>query len=79
MTEMQIDQELDIRGEVCPFTFVKSKLALEAMDSDKVLRIVTDYEPATDNVPRSMEAEGHEVISITDNNDGEWTIVVRKK
>ncbi len=79
MTEIQIDQELDIRGEVCPFTFVKSKLALESMDSAKVLRIITDYEPATDNVPRSMQAEGHEVISIADNNDGEWTIVVRKK
>ena len=74
-----IDETLDIRGEVCPFTFVKSKLAIEAMTEGKVLKVVVDYEPAIDNVPRSMTAEGHDVISIEKTGEVEWEIVVRKK
>ncbi len=74
------DKEIDIRGEVCPYTFVKSKLKLETMGSGEVLRIVTDHEPATKNVPRSMESEGHHILvqphKISDN---EWEFIVRKK
>ena len=60
---IQADQEIDIRGDVCPYTFVKSKLKIESMNPGEVLRIVTDHEPATKNVPRSMENEGHEILS----------------
>ena len=60
---IQADHEIDIRGDVCPYTFVKSKLKIESMNAGEVLRIVTDHEPATKNVPRSMENEGHEILS----------------
>jgi TusA-related sulfurtransferase len=60
---IQADHEIDIRGDVCPYTFVKSKLKIESMNVGEVLRIVTDHEPATKNVPRSMENEGHEILS----------------
>jgi TusA-related sulfurtransferase len=60
---IQADQEIDICGDICPYTFVKSKLKLESMSPGEVLRIVTDHEPATKNVPRSMENEGHEILS----------------
>jgi tRNA 2-thiouridine synthesizing protein A len=55
------DRELDIRGEVCPFTFVKSKLVLEQMELGQVLRVVLDYPPSVENVPKSMREEGQEV------------------
>ena len=60
---IQADQEINICGDVCPYTFVKSKLKIESMNPGEVLRIVTDHEPATKNVPRSMENEGHEILS----------------
>ncbi|MBI4829213.1 MAG: sulfurtransferase TusA family protein [Nitrospinae bacterium] len=56
------DHDLDIRGEVCPYTFVRTKLKLETMASGEVLRVVVDHEPATKNVPRSAENEGHEIL-----------------
>ena len=37
------DRELDIRGEVCPYTFVKTRLALEEMQPGQVLRVLVDY------------------------------------
>ena len=32
---VQVTEELNLRGEVCPYTFVKSKLALEEMESGR--------------------------------------------
>ena len=76
--EVKVDQELDLKGEICPYTFVKSKLALEEMEVGQVLRVIVDHEPATKNVPRSMENEGNEIIDVAKLNDSDWAIVARK-
>lgn len=72
------DRELDIRGEVCPFTFVKSKLALEQMELGQVLRVVLDYPPSVENVPKSMREEGQEVLAINKLDNNTWEILIRK-
>ncbi len=76
---MEPDKTIDIKGEHCPFTFVRSKLALEPMKSGELLEIVTDHRPATENVPRSMENEGHTVKAVEKINDTDWRILVQKK
>lgn len=74
------DQELNIKGEVCPFTFVKTKLKLESMNSGEVLRVVVDHEPATRNVPKSAENEGNEVLMWPHKfNDTDWEFFIKKK
>jgi tRNA 2-thiouridine synthesizing protein A len=73
-----IDRELDIRGEVCPFTFVKSKLVLEQMELGQVLRVVLDYPPSVENVPKSMREEGQEVLAINKLDNNTWEILIRK-
>jgi TusA-related sulfurtransferase len=77
--KLKITRVLDIRGEVCPYTYVKSKLALEELTDGNVLEIVVDYKPAVVNVPRSLENEGHNVIEVTQINETVWKIVVKKK
>ncbi|MDP2727749.1 MAG: sulfurtransferase TusA family protein [Dehalococcoidia bacterium] len=77
-TALIVDQELDIRGEVCPYTFVKSKLALEELETGQVLRVLLDHRPAVDNVPRSMQNEGQEVLDVSQIGPTEWTITIRK-
>ncbi len=72
------DRELDIRGEVCPFTFVKSKLVLEQMELGQVLRVVLDYPPSVENVPKSMREEGQEVLAIKKLDNNTWEILIRK-
>ncbi len=76
---IKIDKVLDIKGEICPYTFVKSKLALEEMEEGEVLKVIVDYPPATENVPRSLEKEGNEIISVEKVGEKMWEIVVRKK
>ena len=56
--DVKVNKTLDIKGQVCPYTFVRSKLAIEKMNLGEVLEIVTDHKPASENVPRSMENEG---------------------
>jgi len=70
---------LDIRGEVCPFTFVRTKLALEALPMDATLRVITDHEPASRTIPRSATEWGQEVLAVTLLTDGVWAIDLRKR
>lgn len=70
---------LDIRGEVCPYTYVKARLALEEMQAGDVLRVWVDYEPATRSVPRSVAVQGDEVLSVAATQPGEWEIRIRKR
>ncbi len=77
--ELKPDKTIDLKGEVCPYTFVKSKLALEEMGLDQVLEIVVDHEPAVENVPKSLKNEGQQVLAVDKINDTDWKILVRKE
>jgi TusA-related sulfurtransferase len=77
-TEAVADKELNLQGEVCPYTFVKSKLALEVMQPGQVLRVIVDNDESAANVPRSMQNEGHNVLGVTKLNNKDWQIVVQK-
>lgn len=78
MAEVKVDRELDLRGEVCPFTFVKSKLIIEQMEPGQVLKVILDYKPSVENVPKSMKEEGQEVLDIKQVGENLWEVVVRK-
>ena len=76
---VKIDKTINIKGEVCPFTFVRSKLAIEQIKPGEVLEIILDHEPAVENIPRSMDNEGHKVLEVKKINDSNWKILIRKK
>lgn len=75
---IKVDREIDLKGEVCPYTFVKSKLVMEEMEVGQVLRVIVDYLPSATNVPRSMKNEGQEVLEVAPLNDSDWRITIRK-
>ena len=77
-TEAIADKELNLQGEVCPYTFVKSKLALEIMQPGQVMRVIVDNDESAANVPRSMQNEGHKVLGVTKLDGNDWQIVVQK-
>jgi tRNA 2-thiouridine synthesizing protein A len=57
------DAELDLRGVICPYNFVKTKLKLEMMEAGQVLSVLLDDGDPIRNVPRSVENEGHTVLA----------------
>lgn len=75
---IRVDAELNLRSEVCPYTFVKSKLALEEVESGQVIRIIVDNDESGENVPRSLADEGHQVLEVRKLNESDWAIIVRK-
>lgn len=78
MAEIQFDNQVDITDKVCPLTFVKAKVAIEELDDGEVLAIrMNDGEPVQ-NVPRSIKEEGHQILKLTANEDGTYTLIVRK-
>ena len=71
-------ETLDLSGEVCPFTFVRTKLRLEELPLGSELHILVDHAPAAENVPRSLAAEGQQIVSVSP--DGaRWRIVTIKR
>lgn len=70
---------LDLSGELCPFTFVRTKLALEELPIGARLRVIVDHEPATRNIPRSAAEWGQEVIGVTCVSPRTWAIDLRKR
>ena len=78
MSEIKFDDTVDITDVVCPVTFVKAKVALEELDEGQILSIrMNDGEPVQ-NVPRSIKEEGHQILKLDDNEDGTFTLYVKK-
>ena len=63
LSNQRPDAELDLRGVICPYNFVKTKLKLETMQGGQVLAVILDGGDPIANVPRSVSNEGHTVLS----------------
>lgn len=79
MSDIKIDKKLDIRGEVCPYTLVKSKLGMESIEVGEVLEILLDYPEASQSIPKAMHNYGHTVLKVEKINPKEWVIQVKKE
>ncbi|MFT4005787.1 MAG: sulfurtransferase TusA family protein [Lacrimispora sp.] len=78
MADFEIQDTVDITDVVCPVTFVKAKVALEELEEGQILAIrLNDGEPVQ-NVPRSIKEEGHQILKLNQNQDGTYTLIVRK-
>lgn len=70
---------INIKGLHCPYTFVKSKLAIEDMEVGEVLEILLDSEEASRNIPKSMEDHGQKMLKVEKINDTDRVLLVRKE
>jgi TusA-related sulfurtransferase len=57
------DSEIDLRGVICPYNFVKTKLKLETMSPGQTLSVLLDDGDPIKNVPQSVRNEGHLVLA----------------
>lgn len=53
----QTDKEIDLKGKICPMTFVYTKIALEDMRKGQILKVILDYPPAFTNIPHSVKIQ----------------------
>jgi TusA-related sulfurtransferase len=73
---------LDLRPYACPLTWVKARIALSRLAVGEVLEVLlADGEPK-ENVPRSAEEYGHEVLRLeraSDVGGGAWRAWLRRR
>jgi len=69
MAEYKIDNQIDITKEICPMTFVKTKLKLETMSVGKVLEVTLREGEPLINVPKSVEQDGHKILDLRQEGD----------
>ena len=55
---------LDITNDLCPLTFVRTKLAIEKMASGETLEVRLKGEEPLRNVPKSVRELGHLILSL---------------
>ena len=79
MEKITPDKSINIKGLVCPYTFVKSKLAIESMEVGQILEILLDSEEASRNIPKSMEDHGQKVLKVEKINDTDWILQIKKE
>ena len=72
------DHAIDITGEVCPMTFVRTKLRLERMAPGEVLSVRLRGEEPLRNVPRAARDEGHIILGIVPEGD-DHIVTIRHK
>ena len=74
---IQADHDIDITGEVCPMTFVRTKLRLERMQPGEILAVRLRGDEPLRNVPRAARDEGHAILGI--DADGDINIVTIRR
>ena len=75
----EVSATLDITREVCPMTYVRTKLRLEALAPGALLEVLLKGDEPLRNVPRSAREEGHEVLSLEALPSGVHRLLLRKQ
>ena len=76
--EKNIIKVIDMLDEVCPMTFVKTKLAIEKINQGERIKVIYNSQEAKTNVPKSLAELNHKVISINDINKKQFYIIIEK-
>jgi TusA-related sulfurtransferase len=71
-------EELDLRGVICPYNFVKTKLKLDTLAIGSQLVVLLDDGEPIQNVPNSIMNEGHQVLT-QEKVDAYYRIVIQKE
>lgn len=69
---------IDITGETCPMTYVRTRLALDALESGQILLVRLKGQEPLANVPRAAADQGHDLLDLVEEAAGTWLLTIRK-
>ena len=78
MNTAAADRTLDITRDLCPMTFVRTRLALDRMAPGQTLLVLLKGEEPRRNVPRSTREHGHKVLAEETGADGVTRLLVER-
>ncbi|MGE7883868.1 sulfurtransferase TusA family protein [Bacillus sp. NPDC094077] len=74
---MKVKEVLDVKGLACPMPIVKTKKAMEALQSGDVLEVHLTDKGAIKDIPAWSKTGGHEVLKHTEE-EGELKFWIKK-
>jgi tRNA 2-thiouridine synthesizing protein A len=72
------DRNIDITSDICPMTFVKTRIALDRLSPGQTLLVRLRGEEPLRNVPRTAVEQGHIVLEQHEEADGSTLLLLRK-
>jgi TusA-related sulfurtransferase len=78
MAAGNIDRYLDLRGKVCPYPTLHTRLTLKEMAEGEMLEVVTDYYPARQTIQALMDDLGYP-CELVDGDKPVFRFLIRKK
>lgn len=72
------DKAIDITGETCPMTYVRTRLALDALEAGQILLVRLKGQEPLANVPRAAADQGHDPLDLVEEAGGTWLLTIRK-
>jgi TusA-related sulfurtransferase len=72
------DQTIDITRDICPMTFVRTRLALDRLQPGQVLCVRLRGDEPLRNVPRTAQAQGHTLLGLAREAEGVSTLWLRR-
>lgn len=76
--EKSPDQNIDIRGKICPYTLIETRDSLKQLTKGQVLEVLCDYEPAAENtIPNFCRNKGY-TFEVLNEEENLWKIKIEK-
>jgi tRNA 2-thiouridine synthesizing protein A len=76
--DKSIIKEIDLLDEICPMTFVKTKLAIERINQGERIKVIFNSQEAKTNVPKSLSEVNHKIIAIRNIDKEKFYIIIEK-
>jgi len=70
--------KLDLRGEICPFTLVRTKKEFKKILSGEKLLVLVDYPASADEISTWAQEEGHRIIEVKKSGQLLWEMLLEK-
>jgi sulfite reductase (ferredoxin) len=67
----------DLSGVKCPLNFARTKVMLSCMNSGETLEIILDDGEPIENVPGSVQLEGHRILR-QEKRGAQWSVLIEK-
>jgi tRNA 2-thiouridine synthesizing protein A len=71
-------REIDITKDICPMTFVRTRLALDKMAPGETLLVMLKGDEPLRNVPRTAKEQGHDVLFTETDANGITRLLIRR-
>jgi len=74
---MKADKTLDAKGLSCPMPIVKTKKAINELESGQILEVVTTDKGSKSDISAWVKSTGHDLLDVKEEN-GEFTFFIQK-